>query len=586
MSGENLTQVQKQEFSDKKPRLSFWQIWNMSFGFLGIQFGFALQNANVSRIFETLGADVENLSLYWLAAPVTGLLIQPIVGFLSDRTWHPVLGRRRPFFLVGAILASIALLVMPNSPLLWVAVGTLWILDASINISMEPFRAFVGDLLPNSQQTAGFAMQTFFIGVGSVVASGLPYALTNWVGLSNTAPEGIIPPSVTWAFYIGAIIFILSVLWTVIRSKEYSDEEIREFGLVDESEYKVERTEQERILKGKRQFRYSFLWMLLGVGATFFIYSYGLDPKLYIFSTGLLLFGVLMLVAGALQIKKRKNMLTIIINDFQDMPLTMKQLAAVQFFSWFALFAMWIYTTSGVSRHYYDMDMSKEQITSMAEALEESSLVSEVGGENILERLEMYGEKEGDKVTMDMKIVKYFMNEDRTSSMALSPNVLQSLERVQKEYNKGADWVGILFAIYNGVAAIFAFLLPPLAVNLSRKGTHMACLLIGGAGFLSMMYFTNPQMLIASMVAVGIAWASILSMPYAILAGAVPVDKMGYYMGIFNFFIVIPQIVAASLLGYLLQTFFDTEPIYAFLIGGLSLLLAGGLALVINDSNG
>lgn len=571
---------------DKKPRLTFWQIWNMSFGFLGIQFGFALQNANVSRIFETLGADVENLSLYWLAAPVTGLLVQPIVGYLSDRTWHPILGRRRPFFLIGAILASIALVVMPNSPLLWVAVGTLWILDASINISMEPFRAFVGDLLPNSQQTAGFAMQTFFIGVGSVVASGLPYALTNWVGLSNTAPEGLIPDSVKWAFYIGAFIFIASVLWTVMRSREYSDDELKEFGAIDELEYKVERTEEERTMKGKKQVRWSALWLLLGLAGTLLIYYMNLDSKLFIFSIGMVLFGALMAASGILQSWRRKNMLTVIINDFQDMPLTMKQLAAVQFFSWFALFAMWIYTTSGVSRHYYDMSIGQADIKAMTTSLGFSQLTSADGSEEINRRLKAYSDRESEKVTLDMKVVKYFTNEERMASMALDAEVIDNLERVQENYNEGADWVGILFAFYNGVAAIFAFLLPPIAIRLGRKGTHMVCLLIGSFGFLSVLFFSDPNMLIVSMVAIGIAWASILSMPYAILAGAVPMDKMGYYMGIFNFFIVIPQIVAASILGFLLQAFFYTEPIYAFLVGGISLFLAGVLALIVKDENG
>ncbi len=571
---------------DKKPRLTFWQIWNMSFGFLGIQFGFALQNANVSRIFETLGADVENLSLYWLAAPVTGLLVQPIVGYLSDRTWHPILGRRRPFFLVGAIMASIALVVMPNSPLLWVAVGTLWILDASINISMEPFRAFVGDLLPNSQQTAGFAMQTFFIGVGSVVASGLPYALTNWVGLSNTAPEGLIPDSVKWAFYMGAFIFIASVLWTVMRSREYSDDELKEFGAIDELEYKVERTEEERTMKGKEQIRWSALWLLLGLAGTLLIYFMNLDSKLFIFSIGMALFGGLMATSGILQIWRRKNMLTVIINDFQDMPLTMKQLAAVQFFSWFALFAMWIYTTSGVSRHYYDMSVGQVDIKAMTTSLGVSQLSSADGAAEINRRLKAYSDRESEKVTLDMKVVKYFTNEERMASMALDAEVIDNLERVKENYNEGADWVGILFAFYNGVAAIFAFLLPPIAIRLGRKGTHMVCLLIGSFGFLSVLFFSDPNMLIVSMVAIGIAWASILSMPYAILAGAVPMDKMGYYMGIFNFFIVIPQIVAASILGFLLQAFFYTEPIYAFLVGGISLFLAGVLALIVKDENG
>ena len=192
-----------------KPTLGFWQIWNMCFGFMGIQFGFALQNANVSRIFQTLGAEVDDIPILWIAAPLTGLIVQPIIGYMSDRTWTG-LGRRRPYFLGGAILASAALIFMPNSPTLWIAAGMLWIMDASINISMEPFRAFVGDNLPEKQRTTGFAMQTFFIGVGAVVASALPWVLTNWLSIANEAPPGVIPDSVKISFYVGGIAFLLN----------------------------------------------------------------------------------------------------------------------------------------------------------------------------------------------------------------------------------------------------------------------------------------------------------------------------------------------------------------------------------------
>lgn len=432
----------------EKPRLSFWDIWNMSFGFLGIQFGFALQNANISRIFETLGGDVENLSFYWLAAPVTGLLVQPIIGYLSDRTWSPKWGRRRPYFMIGAILATFALLFMPNSPGLWTAIGLLWILDGSINISMEPFRAFVGDKLPADQRTSGFAMQSFFIGLGAVVASMLPWIFTNWFGVSNTAPEGMIAPSVKWSFYIGAFAFIGAVGWTVFKSTEYPPEDMAAF-----EKEKAEAT----------------FWS--GVKET--------------------LLGLL------------------------NMPKTMQQLAWVQFFSWFALFALWIYTTSAVTSHIYG-------------------------------------------------------STDTTSDL----------------YNKGADWVGVCFAIYNGIAALVAFLLPVMARATSRKTTHAICLILGGMGLLSINFITDPNMLLVSMVGVGIAWASILSMPYAMLAGALPANKMGYYMGVFNFFIVIPQITAASILGFFLKQFFNGDPMYALTIGGGSLLIAAVLTqLIVKDED-
>ncbi|AKQ45734.1 major facilitator transporter [Rufibacter radiotolerans] len=426
-----------------KPRLSFWQIWNMSFGFLGIQFGFALQNANVSRIFETLGGT--EIALYWLAAPVTGLLVQPIIGYLSDRTWSPRFGRRKPFFMIGAILASISLFLMPNSSVLWMAVGMLWILDSSINISMEPFRALVGDLLPSEQRTSGFAAQTFFIGIGAVVASLLPWIFNNWVGLPNTAPAGEIPPSVKWAFYSGGIVFFLAVLWTVLKTKEYPPEDLEEF---------------------EREKRETTFWE--GVKETF----------LGIFK----------------------------------MPKTMLQLAFVQFFTWFALFAMWIFTTPALTSHVYGTT-------------------------------------------------------DTTSKL----------------YNEGADWVGVCFAVYNGVSAVFALMLPSLAKRTSRRMTHLICLTIGGLGLISIYFISDPKLLLVSMVGVGIAWASILSMPYAILAGSLPAKRMGYYMGVFNFFIVIPQIVAGTMLDFINKNIFDGQSIYVLVLGGCSMILAGFMTLFVKD---
>jgi maltose/moltooligosaccharide transporter len=428
-----------------KPRLGFWQIWNMSFGFLGIQFGFALQNANVSRIFETLGASIEDIPILWIAAPVTGLLVQPIVGYMSDRTWGR-LGRRRPYFLVGAILASLALLIMPNSPALWVAAGMLWIMDASINISMEPFRALVADLLPAEQRTTGFAVQSFFIGTGAIIASSLPWVFTNWLGISNTAAPGDIPDSVRYAFYIGAVAFLGAVSWTVFRTREYPPENPDEFRRI--------RAEEGGLLHGLKDITRS--------------------------------------IAG--------------------MPRTMLQLAVVQFFSWFALFAMWIYTTPAVTQHIYGTS-------------------------------------------------------DATSAL----------------YNEGADWVGVLMSVYNGFAAVMAFVLIALSKRMSRKSVHGIALIIGGLSLASFFVIRDPQLLLVSELGIGLAWASILSMPYAILAGSLPPAKMGVYMGIFNFFIVLPQIVAAAILGAMVKHLFAGEAIYALLIGGASMLLAGLLVQVVED---
>jgi maltose/moltooligosaccharide transporter len=496
-----------------KPRLTFWEIWNMSFGFLGIQIGFALQNANVSRIFETLGAKVEDIPILWIAAPTTGLLVQPIVGYLSDRTWNR-LGRRRPYFLTGAILASLALVFMPNSPTLWVAAGMLWIMDASINISMEPFRAFVGDNLPSEQRTTGFAMQSFLIGTGAVLASMLPWLLTNQFGVSNEAPPNMIPDSVRFSFYFGATVFFLAVLWTVIRSKEYSPADLAAFTESQARERAVpeRRTAEGFAANGGRQVRLGWILLAAGVVASAWL-IHAAVYQVVVLSAGTGVIGLLLIASGMLQRHGRwDNGFVTILNDFQDMPHAMRQLAWVQFFSWFSLFAMWIYTTPAVTSHVYGTT-------------------------------------------------------DTTSAL----------------YNEGANWVGVGFGTYNGVAAVVAFGIPLLARRTSRRIAHAICLACGALGLLSILMLKDPRYLLGSMVGVGIAWASILAMPYAILTGSLPPSKMGYYMGVFNFFIVIPQIVAAALLGFLVGRFFGGEAIYALAIGGASLLLAAALTLRVED---
>jgi maltose/moltooligosaccharide transporter len=495
-----------------KPRLTFWQIWNMSFGFLGIQFGFGLQNANVSRIFETLGAEIEQIPILWIAAPLTGLLVQPIIGYFSDRTWHPRWGRRRPYFLVGAILASLALCVMPNSPTLWVAAGMLWMMDASINISMEPFRAFVGDNLPAEQRTLGFATQSFFIGTGAVVASALPYMLTNWFGVANTAAEGEISDSVRWSFYIGGVVFLLAVLWTVFRSHEYSPEELEAFGQAHE-EVIPEWSAAEQAIAGKQQSQIGLGVILASLLLIFGLVQAGVPKEVFLLVIMLALVGILWLVSGLLiRNGTYQNGFVAIMSDLLKMPQTMKQLAVVQFFSWFALFSMWIYTTAAVTKHIYGTS-------------------------------------------------------DTTSVL----------------YNEGADWVGVCFAVYNGIAAVVAFGLPWLAKKTNRRVTHLICLVLGGLGLISVYFVQDPKLIMVSMIGIGIAWASILSMPYAMLTGSLPANKMGYYMGVFNFFIVIPQLVAATILGFLVNRFFGGEAIYALVVGGCSLMLAGLLTLRVHD---
>ncbi|MEC8209295.1 MAG: MFS transporter [Verrucomicrobiota bacterium] len=427
-----------------KPKLSFWQIWNMSFGFFGIQFGWGLQMANMSAIYQYLGADESTIPLLWLAAPITGLIVQPIVGFYSDRTWTK-LGRRRPYFLVGAILASLALIAMPNSSTLWMAAGLLWILDASVNISMEPFRAFVGDKLDKKQRKVGFAMQSLLIGLGAVLSSSLPYILTNWFKISNGS-DGAVPQTVKIAFYVGAGVFFAAVLYTILTTEEYPPEDMEAF-----SKMKHETA---------------------GVG----------------------------------------NAFKEIFQGIGSMPKTMKQLALVQFFTWFGLFCMWIYFIPAVATHIFN-------------------------------------------------------GTDHSSA----------------EYQAGAEWGGVCFSVYNGVAFLFAFVLLLLVKKFSARGIHTTCLVMGALGLISVAFLVEAKLLLASMFCVGIAWASILSMPYAMLANAIPENKMGFYMGIFNFFIVLPQIAASLGLGVVMSVFLAGNSMNAVLLGGVSLLIAAFLVRFVDD---
>lgn len=437
-----------------KPRLSNLQIFNLSAGFFGIQFGFALQNGNASRILQTFGADVEHLSLFWLAAPLTGMIVQPIIGYYSDKTWNR-LGRRRPYFLVGAILTAIALILMPNSPALAsfippiiIGAGMLMIMDASINVAMEPFRALVGDKLPESQRSFGFSMQTFLIGAGAISGSWLPYIFSEYFGVSKVAAAGQVPHNVIYSFYAGAAILLTTILWTVLTTKEYPPEEM--------ALYHGAETEAEA----------------------------------------------------------QKGVLSIL-TDFSNMPLTMKQLGLVQFFSWFALFSMWVFTTPAIAQHIYKV-------------------------------------LPGD-----------------TSSV---------------KFADAANWVSFLFGIYNGVSAIYALILPSIARVTSRKVAHAFSLMAGGAGLLSFYFISNPHFLIYSMIGIGLAWGSILSMPYAILSSAIPARKMGVYMGIFNFFITMPQIVNGLFGGLIVTEFYHGQAIYAIVLAGIFMILGAISVLYIQNA--
>lgn len=444
----------------EKRRLSFWEIWNMSFGFLGIQMGFALQNANASRILQIFGADVHELSWFWIIAPLMGLIVQPIIGHYSDNTWGRF-GRRKPYFLAGALLASIGLILMPQAeifiafmPALWVGAGMLMIMDASFNIAMEPFRALVGDNLRADQHTLGFSVQTALIGIGAVVGSWLPYVLNEWFGVSNLPTEtSAIPSNLIYSFIIGAVILIATIVITVLTTKEYSPEELAQFR--DEKEHEE------------------------AMGET------------------------------------KESKLTDIFTDFAKMPETMRQLSWVQFFSWFGLFGMWVFTTPAIAQHIYGLSVENTK----------------------------------------------------------SP-----------EFQSAGDWVGIIFGVYNFVSAIVAFLLPYIAKQIGRRKTHALSLVLGGIGLISMYFMPNKESLIFSMILVGFAWASILAMPYAILAGSIHPKKMGVYMGIFNFFIVIPQIINALIGGPLVKYVYGDHAIYALVMSGVSFIIAAFLALKVKDS--
>ena len=482
----------------RKPHMGFWGLWNISFGFFGIQIGFALQNANMSRIFQSLGTSLDDLPALWVAAPLTGLLVQPVIGHMSDRTWLGRFGRRRPYFLAGAILAALSLFVMPLAPALLFAAVMLWVLDASLNVSMEPFRAFVGDMLGKDQHSAGYAVQTAFIGAGAVVGSIFPWALEQW-GVSNEAAGGGIPDTVRYAFWFGGAALFLAVLWTVLTTREFSPEEMAAF----EGAKAEEQGHTVRMLAA-RSFASSAIWIAAGAAVILAVRQLGLEKEVYLLGGLLAAYGLASLIAisGARR-GSAPSMLGHIVGDFAGMPELMKRLALAQFFSWSALFIMWINTTPVVAQYYY-------------------------------------GAADADSL----------------------------------RYQEGANWVGVLFTVYNGVAAVAALtLLPLLARRIGRVRTHIAALLCGAAGYLSFFFLDDPRHLIVSEIGVGIAWASILAMPYAILASALPQRKLGIYMGLFNIFVVVPQLLVATVMGSIMKRFFPGEPIWtmAFAAGVMAL---------------
>ena len=484
----------------EKPRQSFAGLWNISFGFFGIQVGFALQSANMSRIFQSLGASLDNLPVLWIAAPLTGLLIQPIVGHLSDRTWLGRLGRRRPFFIAGAVLAALSLFLMPQSSSLLMAAVLLWALDASLNITMEPFRAFVGDMLRKDQHTSGYAVQTAFIGAGAVLGSLIPPVLDRF-GVANVAPAGGIPDTVRLAFWIGAVALFIAVAWTVLTTREYSPQEMTGFG---ESADHPD-NDQSLSALAARSFGSSLLWIGAGVLIVLAVAEWHLEKELYLLGGLLIAYGLAS--AAAIRLARggaTSNMLAHIVGDFSGMPPVMKRLALVQFFSWSALFTMWIYTTPVVAQNFYG-------------------------------------------------------SPDATSA----------------GYQDAGNWVGVLFAIQNGVAAIAALaILPWLARAIGKARTHIICLVCGAAGFASFFVIHDPKLLIVSEIAIGIAWASILAMPYAILASSLPQRKLGIYMGLFNVFIVVPQLLVATVMGSIMKALFPGDPIWTMLAAALVMALA------------
>jgi maltose/moltooligosaccharide transporter len=482
-----------------KPQLSFLQIWNMCFGFLGLQFGFALQNANVSRIFQTLGATLDQIPALWTAAPLTGLLVQPIIGYYSDRTWTS-LGRRRPYFLAGALMASVALFAMPLSSALWFAAAMLWILDASINVAMEPFRALVADQLGPAQRPRGYAMQSFFIGLGAIVASMMPWLLTR-AGVSNAVVHAggnvAVPDTVRWSFGVGGVVLLGAILWTVYRTREYPPDELIAF--TDAAPI----VEPESSVPSKRHTAWG--WVVLGAAVLWGVQYRQADPQLNLLGIGALLWGAARLLQGR---GGGPLLFRTLMSDLEHMPHAMRRLIPVQFFSWTALFSMWIYSTAAVA-------------------------------------LRQFG----------------------------------ASDPLSAAYNEGANWVGVLFAAYNGFAAVAAAVIPLMVARVGIRVSHLINMCVGGVSLASFLVVREPEWLLLSMVGVGFAWASILSLPYALLSDSVPPQKMGMYMGIFNFFIVIPQLLAASVLGWLLRWLFGGNPVYALVLGGLSFVLAGLLML-------
>lgn len=482
-----------------KPRQGWAGLFNISFGFFGIQIGFALQNANMSRVFQSLGSSLDDLPALWVAAPLTGLLVQPVIGHLSDRTWLGRMGRRRPYFLAGAVLAALALVLMPLSGALLMAATLLWMLDASLNVSMEPFRAFVGDMLDKDQHTAGYAVQTAFIGAGAVAGSLFPWLLDHF-GVANQVVGGGIPDTVRYSFWAGGIALFLAVLWTVLTTREYSPQELAGFG-----EQAVQDTSADTAALAARSMVAPLRWVAAGLLLAFFTSERGLEKEVYLLAALLCGYGLVSLAAIALARAGRPaSMLTSIVGDFSGMPEIMKRLALVQFFSWSALFIMWINTTPVVAQ-------------------------------------------------------EFFASPDPASA----------------GYQDGGNWVGVLFSVYNGVAAIAALaLLPWLSRRLGKARTHMVCLLAGAAGYASFFLITDPQWLLLSEVGIGIAWASILAMPYAILASSLPQSKLGITMGLFNVFIVVPQLLVATAMGSMMKAWFPGEPIWTMAFAAGTLVIA------------
>ncbi len=444
-----------------KPELSFRQIWNMCFGFLGIQFGFALQTADVSRIFQTLGASLEQIPVLWIAAPLTGLIVQPIIGHCSDRTWTR-LGRRRPYFLAGAVLATVALFWMPNAGVLWMAAVLLWLMDATFNVAMEPFRAFVADQLPVRQRPLGYLLQSFFIGVGAVIASMLPWILAH-CGVSNVAPDGRIPDTVKYSFYAGGVALLGAVSWTVFRTHEYPPEQLQAFDPAPATTAEADH---------RGAWRDGIVWVVAGAIIGVLIQRFHMQQEMYLLAGGLVVYGVLLLWLAR---TRSRGMLAQVLGDLYAMPDAMRRLAWVQLFSWFALFAMWIYTTASVTQ-------------------------------------------------------LQFGTNDPHSAL----------------YNEGANWVGVLFAAYNGFAALAALVIPLMVRRWGLRASHLINLWLGGAGLLAFLFIRDPNWLLLPMLGVGFAWASILSLPYAMLSDNLPAAKMGVYMGIFNMMIVAPMLINAA----------------------------------------